>query len=99
MPRIQYFLSSYPTLLELAVEATYPICEALTVSLISVSASVQGVTIMELDHYLAKPIPMNVTSRHSVRLSPQCIKVTLSARFSYEFNHIHEISISLYKFR
>ena len=71
LPRIQYFLSSYPTLLELAVEATYPICEALTVSLISVSASVQGVTIMELDHYLAKPIPMNVTSRHSVRLSLQ----------------------------
>ena len=61
-----YFYSSYPTLLELAVEATYPICEALTVSLISVSASVQGVTIMELDHYLAKPVSENITTSHTV---------------------------------
>ena len=61
--------SSYPTMLELAVEATYPICEALTVSLISVSASIQGVTIMELDHYLAKPISENTTSSNTVRNS------------------------------
>ena len=53
-------------MLELAVEATYPICEALTVSLISVSASLQGVTIMELDHYLAKPIPDNTTIASTV---------------------------------
>ena len=59
---------SYPTMLELAVEATYPICEALTVSLISVSASVQGVTIMELDHYLAKPVSYNTTTTNIVSL-------------------------------
>ena len=53
-------------MLELAVEATYPICEALTVSLISVSASLQGVTIMELDHYLAKPLPQNATVANTV---------------------------------
>ena len=53
-------------MLELAVEATYPICEALTVSLISVSASLQGVTIMELDHYLAKPLPQNATVADTV---------------------------------
>ena len=48
------------------MEATYPICEALTVSLISVSASLQGVTIMELDHYLAKPLPQNATVANTV---------------------------------
>ena len=53
-------------MLELAVEATYPICEALTVSLISVSASIQGVTIMELDHYLSKPILENTTITNNV---------------------------------
>ena len=53
-------------MLELAVEATYPICEALTVSLISVSASIQGVTIMELDHYLSKPISQNTTITNDV---------------------------------
>ena len=53
-------------MLELAVEATYPICEALTVSLISVSASIQGVTIMELDHYLARPISENTTMSNTV---------------------------------
>ena len=55
------YYRSYPTMLELAVEATYPICEALVVALISVSSSVQGVTIMELDHYLATPISNNKT--------------------------------------
>ena len=53
-------------MLELAVEATYPICEALTVALISVSASIQGVTIMELDHYLATPMPDNSTFTNAV---------------------------------
>ena len=53
-------------MLELAVEATYPICEALTVSLISVSASIQGVTIMEMDHYLARPISDNTPSSNNV---------------------------------
>ena len=48
-------------MLELAVEATYRICEALVVALISVSSSIQGVTIMELDHYLATPISNNKT--------------------------------------
>ena len=53
------------------MEATYPICEALTVSLISVSASIQGVTIMELDHYLAKPIPDNTTIANTVCFTKQ----------------------------
>ena len=53
-------------MLELAVEATYPICEALVVALISVSSSVQGVTIMELDHYLATPLSNNQTLTNAV---------------------------------
>ena len=43
-------------MLDLAVEATFPVCEAMTVALISVSASIQGVVIMELKNYLAGPI-------------------------------------------
>ena len=48
-------------MLELAVEATYPICQALTVSMISVFASIQGVLLIELESYLSQPIATNNT--------------------------------------
>ena len=49
-------------MLELTVEATYPICQALTVSMISVLASIQGVVLIELESYLAQPITLNNTT-------------------------------------
>ena len=49
-------------MLELTVEATYPICQALTVSMISVLASIQGVVLIELESYLAQPITINNTT-------------------------------------
>ena len=49
-------------MLELTVETTYPICQALTVSMISVLASIQGVVLIELESYLAQPITLNNTT-------------------------------------
>ncbi len=44
----------YPTLLEFAVEATYPNDEAVVVAIIMVCSAVQGVIILELQGPLTK---------------------------------------------
>jgi hypothetical protein len=41
--------------LELAVEATFPVDEAIVIAMISMSSAVQGVIIMELDTVLRQP--------------------------------------------
>ena len=47
--------SSYPVLLELAVEATYPVDEAIVTAMITISSAIQGVVIMEMDAILKRP--------------------------------------------
>ena len=42
-------------MLELAVEATYPVDEAIVIALISMSSAIQGVIIMEMDSILKRP--------------------------------------------
>jgi len=41
--------------LELAVEVTYPIDEAIVIALITMSSAIQGVVIMEMDAVLKRP--------------------------------------------
>ena len=60
-------------MLELTVEATYPICQALTVSMISVLASIQGVVLIELESYLAQPITLNNTITVPVRYTSSAL--------------------------
>ena len=42
-------------MLELAVEATYPVDEAIVIAMISMSSAIQGVIIMEMDTVLRQP--------------------------------------------
>ena len=47
--------SSYPVLLELAVEATYPVDEAIVTTTFKISSAIQGVVIMQMDSILKRP--------------------------------------------
>ena len=42
-------------MLELAVEATYPVDEAIVIAMISMSSAIKGVIIMEMDTVLRQP--------------------------------------------
>ena len=42
-------------MLELAVEATYPVHEAIVIALITMSSAIQGVVVMEMDAILKRP--------------------------------------------
>lgn len=44
----------YPTLLDFAVEATYPEDESLVTAILFISSSIQGVIVMHFDDFLAK---------------------------------------------
>ena len=46
---------AYPVLLELAVEATYPMDEAIVTATIKISSAIQGVVIMQMDAILKRP--------------------------------------------
>ena len=52
---ISLIASSYPVLLELAVEATYPVDESIAIALITMSTYIQGAIIMEMDTVLKRP--------------------------------------------
>ena len=48
-----YFYRLAPLVFELIVEATYPICETLPLSLVTISASIQSFVLIEMQQYLS----------------------------------------------
>jgi hypothetical protein len=55
---INVILRSYPMILELVVETTYPADESIMLAAIAMSSALQGFFVIVMNHALSKPIDL-----------------------------------------